>query len=78
MRNKVKKLIKDFFIFALGSLGSKVILFLLVPLYTSFLSTEEYGIADLIFTLTQVLVPIVSLSIWQGVIRFGLSKNQKK
>ena len=76
MSKKYNILFRDTIIFALGSLGSKVILFFLVPLYTNYLSTEEYGIADLVFTTAQLLVPIVSIVIYEAVIRYGLMKGQ--
>lgn len=76
MNRKYKVLFKDTFIFALGNLGSKIILFCLVPLYTNFLTAEEYGIADLVFTTSQLIVPIVSIVIYEAVIRFGLIKSQ--
>lgn len=76
--NKYLTLIKDTFIFALGSVGSKIILFFLVPLYTNYLSTEEYGIADLVFTIAQLIIPIVSVVIFDAVLRFGLSKEEKR
>ena len=78
MNNKYIKLLKDTFIFAIGGIGSKMILFFLVPLYTNYLSTEEYGIADLIFTVSQFIIPFASLVIWGAVVRFALSKSEKK
>ncbi len=78
MSNKYKKLLKDTVVFAIGGIGSKVILFLLVPLYTNYLSTEEYGIADLIFTISQFIIPFVSLVVFDATVRFALSKNEKK
>lgn len=78
MNKKYKALIKDTFIFAIGGIGSKVILFLLVPLYTNYLTTEEYGTADLIFTLSQLIIPFVSLVIFDAVLRFALSESEKK
>lgn len=78
MNSKYKKLIKDTFIFALGSVGSKLILFFLVPLYTNFLSKEEYGTADLIFTVCQLIIPFVGVVFHEAVTRFGLSKNEKQ
>ena len=77
-KNKYKTLLSDTLIFALGSFGSKVILFLLVPLYTNILSTEEYGIAELVYTISELLMPFVSLVIFDAVIRFGLKKAEKK
>lgn len=78
MHNKYSVLIKDTLIFTLGNLGSKLILFFMVPLYTNYLSTTEYGIADLVFTIAQFLIPIVSIVIHDAVIRFGLSKEVKR
>lgn len=74
--DKYKRLLKDTFVFALGNLGSKLILFFLVPLYTNYLTTEEYGTADLVFTISQFLVPVFSVVIFDAVIRYGLSKDE--
>ena len=76
--NKYKRLAKDTLVFAIGSFGSKVMLFLLVPFYTNCLTTEQYGISDLIFTVAQLLIPIISVSINTGVLRFGLAKGVKR
>lgn len=78
MTNKYKSLIKDTLIFAIGGIGSKMILFFLVPLYTNYMSTEEYGIADLIFTVAQLVIPFVSLVIFDAVVRFALSKSERR
>lgn len=78
MNSKFQVLIKDTIVFGLGSIGSKVILFLLVPLYTNYMSKDEYGIADLVFTVGQLIIPFVSLVIFDSVIRFGLSKYEKR
>jgi len=75
---KYRRLVGDTIIFAIGNLGSKIILFFMVPLYTNFLSTEEYGTSDLVFTVAQLIVPFTSLVIFDAVLRFGLSKNEKK
>jgi len=78
MANKYKSLLKDTIIFAIGSLGSKIVLFFLVPLYTNFLSKSDYGISDLVFSSSQLLIPLASLVVGEAVIRFGLSRNAKK
>ncbi len=77
MGSKGKTLIKDVFIFAIGGIGSKIILFLLVPLYTNYMTTDEYGTADLVFTVSQLAVPFVSVVIFDAVVRFGLMKAEK-
>lgn len=76
--NKYRILIKDIIIFGVGALGSKVLLFLLLPLYTNVLSDAEYGIADLVFTIGQLILPFVSLAVFNGLIRFGLMKDNRK
>ena len=73
--SKYKRLIGDTLIFALGSLGSKIVLFFMVPLYTNCLTTAEYGTSDLVFTVAQLLIPFVSLVIFDAVLRFGLSSD---
>ena len=75
---KYRNLIKDTIIFGIGSLGSKLILFIMVPLYTNYMTEDEYGIAELVFTVAQLLCPFLSVVIFDAVVRFGLSKNEKK
>lgn len=72
---RIKYLIKNSLIFALGTLGTKIINFLLVPLYTNVLLPNEYGIADLVFTLGTFLVPILTLNINEAILRFSLDKE---
>lgn len=78
MKSKYKVLLIDTLIFAIGGFGSKILLFLLLPLYTNVLSDSEYGIADLVFTIGQLVLPFVSLTIYNGLIRFGLDKKESK
>ena len=42
------------------------------------MTTEEYGIADLVFTTSQLIIPIVSIVIWDAIIRFGLMKDRDR
>ena len=72
---KEKKLIKNTFWFAVGTLLSKVIMFLIVPFYTAILTTEEYGIADIISTSVSLAFPFFSLIITEAVMRFLLDKK---
>ncbi len=78
MVSRYKALLKDTFIFALGSFGSKLILFLMVPLYTNYMTEAEYGIAELVFTIAQLMAPFISVVIFDAVIRFGLSKKERR
>ena len=75
---KYSNLIIDMGLFAVGALGSKLILFLLVPLYTNVLTDSEYGIADLVFSVSDLLLPLLSLAIYNGLLRFGLIPNKQQ
>lgn len=52
-----------------------MISFFLVPFYTQALTTAEYGVADLFTTICTLLVPIVTLNISEGIMRFALDRN---
>ena len=71
-------LIKNTIIFTLGSFGSKIISFFLVPLYTYVLTASEYGIVDLVVTVGTVAIPILTLNISEAVMRFALDKDADK
>ena len=79
--SRIKDLAKNTLIITIGRISTQFITFLLLPLYTALLTTEEYGTVDLITTLVQLFIPIVSLMIDQGVFRYLLSsenENTKK
>ena len=77
-RNKYKNLISNTVIFAIGSFGSKMMMFLLVPLYTGVLATSEYGVATLLADTANMILPIVTVSMYHGILRFGLDKATRK
>lgn len=79
MENKqYKKLGKDTLIFAISNFSSKILVFLLLPLYTSRLTTAEYGIADLINNIVTILFPILTLSLIEGILRFSFDEGVKR
>ena len=56
----------------LSNLGSKILAFLLIPLYTSVLSTEQYGVFDLAQTTVSLCIPILSINISSAALRFRI------
>ena len=76
--SRIKDLTKNTLIITIGRISTQFITFLLLPLYTSLLSTEEYGTVDLITTLVQLIIPITSLMIDQGVFRYLLNCKDEK
>lgn len=75
MNEKYKKLLTDTCLFTISNFGSKILTFLLLPLYTSILSTQEYGTTDILITTVNLLYPILTLSIYDANLRFGLDKK---
>ena len=75
---KYKSLLKNISILTISNFGSKILAFLLLPLYTSVLSTEEYGDYDVIYTTITLLAPILTVNIAEGALRFLLEKESKK
>ncbi|MEN8908363.1 MAG: polysaccharide biosynthesis C-terminal domain-containing protein [Clostridiales bacterium] len=67
-----KKLIKDTFIYAIASFGAKSISFLLLPLYTNYFTSAEYGHWDLILTTTSLIIPFISFEMQSAVYRWLL------
>ena len=67
--NREKKLLKNTMVLTIGNLLSKLITFFLLPLYTRFLSVEEYGLVDLLNTLVALLLPVLTFQVEQGVFR---------
>lgn len=72
------ELAKNTAIITIGKISTQFLSFLLLPLYTAVLSTAEYGTVDFVTTLIQLLIPIVSLMIDQGVFRFLLTSNDDR
>ena len=66
------KLFSNTLVFAIGSFGSKLLVLLLVPLYTAALSPDEFGTVDLVAQTANILIPIFSLSAADAALRFGL------
>mgnify|MGYP004463160697 FL=1 len=76
--SKYLYLIKNIGVLTLSNLGSKILAFLLIPLYTSVLSTEQYGVFDLAQTTVSLCIPILSINISSAALRFALDKDKDK
>lgn len=74
-KSKYRDLSKNTLLFTISSFGSKIISFLLVPLYTYVLSTTDYGTVDLMTTTVQLLIPILTINIQDAVLRFSLDEE---
>lgn len=65
-------------VFAIGSFGSKILLFALTRLYTHNISTGDNSTKSLLENTANFIIPIVTLSIAEAVIRYGLDRQFDK
>lgn len=72
------ELAKNTLIISIGKMSTQFVSFLLLPLYTSRLSTTEYGNVDLFITYISLLLPVVTLLIDQGAFRYMLDAMEDK
>lgn len=75
MNKKYKYLSVNFLLFTLSNIGPRIISFLLVPIYTRYLTTADYGTGDIITSLVGFALPIVSVCIESAVLRFSFDKD---
>ena len=78
LNNKLNNLLNNTILFFIGSFGAKIVQFILVPLYTYTLSTAQYGTTEIVITAINILIPVFSISISDGFLRFGLNNSYDK
>ena len=73
-----KALFKNTGIIAIGQISTRLVNFFLLPLYTAILTTEEYGLVDLLTTYSGLIVIIVGLQMSQAAFRFLVTCRDDK
>lgn len=73
-----EELIKNTAIVALGKVCTKMWTFILLPFYTTVLSTEEYGTVELLNTFVSLLLPMVAFQISDALFRFMVDARRKE
>ena len=76
--NQKKELIKNTIIISIGKFSTQLVSFLLLPLYTSLLTTSQYGEYDFLNTISIFLIPCVTLLMEEGMFRFLIDAKEKK
>ena len=72
------RLAKGTLIYMIGNLTSKILQMLILPIITINLSTSEYGYYDLVVTTINLITPIVTLQVVEGMFRFLFDSDEKK
>lgn len=76
--SETKRLIKNTGIIAVGGMATKLVSFFLLPLYTSVLTTAEYGTVDYLSTIAAFCVPAISLLMDEAMFRFLIDCKDEK
>ena len=75
MNSKYKLLLSNMAVFAIGNILVKLISFFLMPLYTSALTTSQYGTAELLNNTIEIVLPLATLCIIDALYRFTIDEN---
>ena len=70
-----KDLFKNTFIIAIGKFSTQILSYFLLPLYTSILSTSEYGIYDLLVTICIFVIPLITIMMEESMFRFLIDEE---
>ncbi len=73
-----RDLMKNTVIITIGKFSTQLVGFLLLPLYTSILSTEEYGSYDLLNTISIFLIPFITFLMEEAMFRFLIDAKTEK
>jgi len=77
MQDRIKRLGKNTLLVFLGKAGSSIIGMLMLPFYTYWLSTDEYGTTDLITTYAAILMSFLSCCVADSIFIFPKNANEK-
>lgn len=72
MFKDIKQIIRHTLVYGAGNLASKLVGFILIPLYTDvkYFSIAEYGLLGILEVTSQLLIPIIGLSVYSGFMRW--------
>ncbi|MBR3630047.1 MAG: polysaccharide biosynthesis C-terminal domain-containing protein, partial [Oscillospiraceae bacterium] len=76
--NKYQKLAQNTVIFAIGSFGSKILLLLLTRLYSGNINPGDTSTKSLLEQTANFIIPVITFSIAEAVIRYGLDRDYNK
>lgn len=75
--DKNKAFVKNTIILFIGKFATQFMSLLLLPLYTHYLLTNDYGTVDLLQTYISLFIPVLTLRIDSAVFRFLIDKRNK-
>ncbi|MBQ8514231.1 MAG: oligosaccharide flippase family protein [Ruminococcus sp.] len=78
MANKEKSLVKNVLLFSIGNAGSKLLMLVIVPLYTYFVTAEQMGMYDVAHTYIGLFAPLAGMALYEGIYRWLLDDKGEK
>lgn len=72
-----KTLMKSAIVYFFGNILSRMIVFFMLPIYTTYISPENYGYFDLTVNYITIITSILFLDIWCGIMRFMFDSEEK-
>lgn len=81
MAGEIKSLVKHGSIYTMGTILSRIISFLLIPIYTNYLVPAEYGTLELLSMTVDIISTIIGIGMTAAIMRFYYkydSEDEKK
>jgi O-antigen/teichoic acid export membrane protein len=75
MFNEIKTIFRHYLIYSFGNLASKAIGFLMIPVYTRYLTPDDYGIIEILTITSSIVSNILILGLSSAVLRFYFNYN---
>lgn len=76
--NKKNNLYKNTAFLMIGTFLNKGLQFVMIPIFSRWLSTEDYGSFDLFCTYVSLMIPVVTLACGEAIFRFGVEQDTIK
>lgn len=70
-----RELLKSTGILLIAKISTQIVNFLLIPLYTALLTTEEYGEIDIYTSLVMIILPFITLQLEMGLFRYFIEEK---
>lgn len=76
LSTRVRNLALNSVVFALNAIATKLISFILLPLYTAHLTAAEFGLTDMSLTVISLVFPLATLSLVEAAVRYMISDRR--
>ncbi len=73
---KIERFIKTAGVYFLGNVFTKLLSFLLLPLYTNKILPDKFGEYGLVLSITNLIIPLFFFQIWDSVFRYSFDYQE--